>query len=132
MIPEMGPETHTGREQGGRGSGAPSAGWGGEFQTIHCKVVLNFMFNVQQNSCTSVKISGGSHLNGMEGRGNIREGKERSPPGYFVQGPPVTPLIREQINCIHGRLSVPLSRRRTWTTIVHELGDAEIRLLRPT
>jgi len=39
-----------------------------------------------------MKISGGGPLIGNGGR--IREGKERSPPGYFIQGPRVvvTPL----------------------------------------
>jgi len=36
-----------------------------------------------------MKISGGSPLKEMGGEGGmIREGKERGPPGYFVQGPP--------------------------------------------
>jgi len=41
-----------------------------------------------------MEISGGSPLKEGNGRRRIREGKERVPPGYFVQGPPVlvTPL----------------------------------------
>ena len=39
-----------------------------------------------------MKISGGSPLKGMGGEGSIREGEERDPPGYFVQGPPRSQL----------------------------------------
>jgi len=57
-----------------------------ETQKIHCMTVLNFMFSVQSNSCTSMKISGGSPLKGMRGEG--REGKERGPLDILSRGPP--------------------------------------------
>jgi len=41
---------------------------------IHCITVVNFMFNVQWNSWTSMKISGGSPLKGMGGEWKERRG----------------------------------------------------------
>jgi len=41
-----------------------------------------------------MKISGGSPLKGMRG-----EGKERDPPGYFVQGPRVPSYATAKSTC---------------------------------